>query len=317
MGSILVPLNDLSMASAYAQAGADEFYLGFYDPAWMNAFGPYVDLNRMSGFGTEANAYSFAEALGGVQLVKELGKKVYLTFNTAAYSARVHGMIAGYFAQLAAYGADGVILSGPELVDAARAVGLEAVASTMCGIYNRHIARFYQDCGMTRMILPRDLSLAEIADIVEAVPGMETEVFLMRNGCVYSDSNCLGMHGMGRGALCGEMKTAQRIVRCMDEAQVEPAVENSDLHCHEFHKHACGLCALWDFEQMGVSAYKIVGRGDQTDAILEDIQTVSAELEVARGCTSCEEYLERMLPHPYADQVCDRGLNCYYPELRF
>ncbi len=313
MGSILVPLNDLGMMETYAQAGADEFYLGFYDLQWTSAFGTHYDLNRMSGFGQEANAYSFQEVLGGVQMAKQLGKKVFITFNTAAYGAPAVDMLTGYCQMLAAYGADGIIVSGPELVDNALACGLEVVASTMCGIYNSDIARFYESCGVTRMILPRDVSLAEIESIIASVPDVDYEVFLMRNGCVFSDSNCLGQHGMGHGALCGELRAATRTLRTtlpMDEVEL-----TSNLHCHEFHKHACGLCALWDFEQMGVAAYKIVGRGDQTDAILEDIATVKAELAVAQACATREEYLERMLPHPYADVVCDRGLNCYYPEV--
>lgn len=313
MGSILVPLNDANMVSAYAEAGADEFYLGFYDPAWTAAFGPYVDLNRMSGFGNEANAYSFAEALGVVQVAKSLDKRVFVTFNAAGYSARALDMIYGYFSSLAATGADGVILSGPELVDMAVECGLSPVASTMCGVYNREIARFYETCGVQRMIVPRDLSLAEIGDIAKSVPDVEFEVFCMRNGCVYSDSHCLGMHGHGRGALCGEMRAAERRVR--SAGSLDETITNSDLHCHAFHQHACGLCALWDFEQMGIAAYKVVGRSDQTDAILEDITTIAAELEIARECDSREAYLERMMPHPYEAEVCVNRLNCYYPEV--
>ena len=313
MGSILVPLNDLSMMQAYRDAGADEFYLGFYDPSWTAAFGEYTDLNRMSGFGTEANAYSFNEVLYGVQMAKSMGVRMYLTFNAAVYPARCGDYIDQYFQMLAAYGAYGVIFSGPELVDRAVAAGLQVVASTMCGIYNRDIAAFYESCGVTRMILPRDLSLAEIGRIVEAVPDVEYEVFLMRNGCIFSDSHCLGMHGRGRGALCGELRAANR---WFTSENLNIIRENSDIYCEAFHKHACGLCALWDFEQMGVSAYKIVGRGDQTDAILEDIELVKRERDIAFACSSRDEYLRAMEPHPYEDTVCVHGLNCYYPNIR-
>ena len=313
MGSILVPLNDASMLERYAQAGADEFYLGFYDPAWVAAFGPFVDLNRMSGFGAQANAYSFPEVCGIVQMAKALGKRVFITFNAAAYSAAALDMARYYFASLATCGADGVILSGPELIDAAIEAGLAPVASTMCGVYNHRIAAFYQRCGVSRMIVPRDLSLEEINQISSSAPKVDFEVFLMRNGCVYSDSHCLGMHGPEHGALCGELRGAERTIRSLGSAST--AAENSTLHCRSFHRHACGLCALWDFEQMGIAAYKVVGRSDQSDAILEDISTISAELEIARSSKTRTEYLERMIAHPYADTVCDRTLNCYYPEV--
>ncbi len=322
MGAPLVPLNDLTQIDRYIAAGAEELYMGFYDPSWNAAFGPYADLNRMSGFGTEANAYTLENVMWAAGAVAARGRRLYVTFNTAAYGADKSGCVVRYFSLLASTGAAGVILSGPEFMDAAKECGLQVVASTMCAVYNHQIAAFYRDCGADRIILPRDLSLADIRAIVdglaqtapEGAAPMEYEVFCMRNGCVFSDSHCLGMHGMGRGALCGEIRVGARKLRSSQD--VGALRENSDVWCRSFHTHACGLCALWDFEQMGISAYKVVGRGDMSDAIAEDTQLITDELAIARNCSTREEYLRRMRPHPYAEQVCVRGLNCYYPESR-
>lgn len=315
MGIPLVPLNGAHNIQLYAAAGAKEMYSGFYDPAWKEAFEPGIDLNRMSGFGRSANALSFQELLAAVQETKALGCSFYVTFNAANYSAQARPWLQSYFMQLAWAGADGVILSGPEFIELAHMCGLKAVASTMCGIYNSRIAGLYAQWGMDRLILPRDLSLEELRQIMSDHPQLEYEVFLMRNGCVFSDSHCLGVHGMDCGALCGELREANRKLGERDALDPQKALVASDLHCNAFHKYACGQCALWDLEQMGECAYKIVGRSDDPQALAEDVSLTAANIAIAHECASRQEYLEHMIRNPYEDIVCDRGLNCYYPEL--
>ena len=313
MGFPLVPLNDFDALEAYAFAGAKEVYVGFYDDEWVQAFGELADINRMSGFKRAANAYTLEEVLAVVPYVHGLGMRMAVTFNAAAYSAEQSDFVAACMQRLAYAGVDGVIVSVPELVAPARANHLEVSASTVCGIYNAATARFYADAGAQRLILPRDLSLGEIREIVAAVPEVDYELFMMRNGCIYSDCHCLGMHGLDCGALCGEARQAQRTLRA--SANMEAFEETSDLYFERFHAHACGLCALWDLEQLGVSAYKVVGRSDDVEAICTDVGLVSRNVAIARECKSREEYLRAMEGNPWPDIVCDKGLNCYYPEL--
>lgn len=314
MGYPIAPLNDPANVELYAQAGARELYMGFYDSTWTEAFGPYADINRMSGFGFEANTCSFQELLQVAPRVKAAGCDFYVTMNASCYSAAMEPWLAQYFWQLGAAGVDGVILSGPEFIDLAHSCGLKAVASTMCGIYNEQIAELYCKWGADRLILPRDLSLRELAAIIAAHPEVEYELFLMRNGCVFSDSHCLGMHGHGRGALCGEMREAERCLRCKatDRSDLR---HTSDLRRDAYHQYTCGLCALWDMEQMADIAYKVVGRGDKPEAIAEDASLVAADVRIAQNCATREEYLRMMYRNPYEKAVCAKALNCYYPEL--
>ena len=59
---------------------------------------------------------------------------------------------------------------------------------------------------MERIILPRDLSLLEIEAIMHEAPSAEYEVFLMRSGCKFADSFCLGFHYDRFGALCQNLR---------------------------------------------------------------------------------------------------------------
>ena len=112
---------------------------------------------------------------------------------------------------------------------------------------------------------------------------------------------------------CGEMRESMRTLRAL--GNLDEFAAASDLYFNDFHMHACGLCALWDFEQLGINAYKVVGRSDDVEAICTDIGLVARNVEIARDCESRQQYLENMQPPAWADIVCDRGLNCYYPDV--
>lgn len=240
-----------------------------------------------------------------------------MTFNANAYSKAQLDFLFGYFERLREEGAAGVIVSVPEAVEPAADCGLEVVASTMCGVYNDQIARALQGLGCTRVIIPRDVGLAEIEAIMQAVPTLEYEAFLMRNGCIFSDCYCLGRHFQGRNALCFDVRDVKREFFVDDVPGLERAVRENDQDYGRLHRTACGLCAIWRLERAGVSAAKIVGRSDDSACILRDIETIRRNVAIARGCADEQEFLARMDVPPERAAACADGLSCYYPEVRF
>lgn len=316
--SILVPLNSIDTLIPYLENGADEFYLGFYDEAWERAFGSEADLNRMSGFGREANAFSFEEALQVIGAIVCNGARAFITFNAAVYSeAQCVFIETTYFPLLKTAGVSGVILSGIDLLDAARRQELPCVASTMCGIFNADIARFYKERGVLRMILPRDLGIDEIASLIEEVDGVEYEVFLMRNGCIFSDSHCLGLHRKGNHSLCSTIRYAcyEVVSSNLGSDALMSTLQNKAVYSDDFHQYACGLCALWRFDQLGVSSYKIVGRGDEAEQLCRDAALTAHNLGIAKQCSSEKEYLETMEKPSNFKTLCKDRLSCYYPDI--
>lgn len=336
MGAILAPVNGAKAASSLVEAGARELYLGFFDPVWTQIFGEEAPLNRLSGFGQVANALSFPQVLSQISAVRQRQDpqdpvRSYCVFNATRYgSDQVRYIANTYLPQLAKAGLTGVILSGAELVQAAHDQGLRTVASTMCAIYNQDLARLYRDCGMDRIILPRDVSPSAIQSIRTAVPQVECEVFLMRNGCIFADSHCMGLHKADQPALCRTLRNAA----CWEQTsvllagadadnsdaarQLAAAEENDRVYKERFHLNTCGLCALWRFEQMGISAYKVVGRCDDPGDLCDDVRLIACNIAIAQDCNSEQEYLERMVrPQELLELCANQGLSCYYPEIRF
>jgi len=120
----------------------------------------------MSGFLEIANNCDFNMVLNAIDEVKELNKHLYITFNSSIYSMEQLNYIENYFRVLKDKKADGVIVSTIELVHLARKIGIPSVISTIAGVYNSDITKFYKECGAKRIILPRDLSIEEINQIV-------------------------------------------------------------------------------------------------------------------------------------------------------
>ena len=174
---------------------------------------------------------------------------------------------------------------------------------------------------------------------MKAVPELEYEVFLMRNGCIFADGLCLGRHVKGRNALCFDVRHAARRFLFADDGECargpdadgrrefsgdsvapkrfeDAAIENNEAY-GRFHQTACGLCAVYRLVHAGVSAAKIVGRSDDSSFILRDIESVARNVRIARDCADERDFLDRMYVPPERARDCGDGLSCYYPEVRF
>lgn len=317
--NVLVPLNNKEHIDDYIKSGATEFYVGFHDVEWEKTFGQYGDINRLTGYRESANPFSFEELLELIPKIQQKGGTVYITFNSSMYSQAQLTYMERYMDPLKHAGVDGVIASCPELIEVARAHDLFCVASTIAGCYNNDIVSYYENAGVGRIILPRDVTMEDMKVITDAHPKLEYEVFIMRCGCMFSDSNCLGMHRNEYCSFCLSLRQAENEI-CMDEenfAKRSAAEMNNEMYQQMFHYYSCGLCSIYQFLSMNVTAGKIVGRGDDWQKICAEIQLVSDNIKIAEKCKSNEEYLEKMkIPEDHR-QRCKMGLSCYYPEVRF
>lgn len=317
---ILVPINNLELVSEFVKAGADEFYVGFHDENWTSTFGEYSDINRMSGFGKIANLCSFKDLDQVAEIVLKFGKRLYVTLNANSYDTRELDYIATHYCpSLQRIGIAGVICSDIPTVRCMRNYGLNVTISTMAGVYNQYIAQEYVDLGVERIILPRDLTLEEIRAIVTATSNVEYEVFHMRNGCVFSDPFCLGFHRPECGSTCSfiKHKDSKTITSRKAFAELDSMAFNDLIYNSLFHAYSCAMCAIYDFLKIGISSLKIVGRADDPKSVLYDVSLSVKNLEIAKSCSSRDEYLSAMIMSDKMPSMCRSGLSCYYPEIRY
>lgn len=147
-----------------------------------------------SMYGARANAGNFddSEMRSAVKLCKKYGVRIYVTMNTLIADAEMAEAL-DYVKFLYDLGIDGLIVQDIGLAGAIKTLlpALRLHGSTQMSIHNVRGAKWARDFGLKRVILSRELSLAEIRLIHREVPDLELEVFCHGALCISYSGQCL------------------------------------------------------------------------------------------------------------------------------
>ncbi len=175
---LVCPAGTPAALRAAVDAGADSVYLGFRDETNARNF-PGLNFSR-------------DELAEGIAYAGRNGCKVLVAINTYP-RAGDPGPWRRAVDDAAGLGAWAVILADIGLLDyaASRHPGLRRHLSVQASAANAETIRFYhEEFGVKRVVLPRVLTISEIARINRAVP-VETEVFAFGGLCVMAEGRCL------------------------------------------------------------------------------------------------------------------------------
>lgn len=173
---LLAPAGDFSKLKTALYFGADAVYVG----------GKQFSLRALAGNFTDE---ALAEAVG---YTHRCGKKIYVTVNIFAKNGDL-AAAERYFAFLESVGADAAIVSDPGLIFLAQncAPRLPIHLSTQANTTNRLSAEFWAKTGVKRVVLAREFSCGEIAEIHRHQPQLELEAFIHGAMCVSYSGRCL------------------------------------------------------------------------------------------------------------------------------
>ncbi|MEG2392422.1 MAG: tRNA 5-hydroxyuridine modification protein YegQ [Pseudomonas sp.] len=138
------------------------------------------------------NEFDHANLALGIAEAQAQGKRFYVVVNIAPHNAKLKTFLKD-LEPVIAMGPDALIMSDPGLIMLVRRhfpqmpIHLSVQANTV----NWASVEFWQQQGLSRIILSRELSLEEIAEIREQVPGMELEVFVHGALCMAYSGRCL------------------------------------------------------------------------------------------------------------------------------
>lgn len=189
---ILAPAGAREQLEAAVRSGADAVYFG------------------ASGFNARRNAANFGdeEFLAAVRCCRERGVKAYITLNTLVTDPEREDLLR-VLRLIASSGADAVIVQDMAVARAVKncCPSLPLHASTQMAVHNVSGARLLCDEGFSRIVLARELSIKEIAEIVSSVDA-EIEVFVHGAHCMSASGMCylssvLGARSGNRG-LCAQ-----------------------------------------------------------------------------------------------------------------
>ena len=175
---LICPAGTPAALRSAVDAGADAVYLGFRDETNARNF-PGLNFNRK-------------ELEAGIAYAHQHGAKVLVAINTfprAGEAALWHAAVD----DAARLGADAVILADIGLLDyaARKQPGLRLHLSVQAAASNPIAIGFYAErFGVRRVVLPRVLTVAEIAALNARIAPVETEVFVFGGLCVMAEGRC-------------------------------------------------------------------------------------------------------------------------------
>lgn len=138
--------------------------------------------------------------------------------------------------------------------------------STQANCLNAEAVKIYRDLGFSRIILGREASLEDIADIKQAVPDMELEVFVHGAMCLSYSGRCyLSAYMAGRSAnrgLCSHpCRWNYRVLEEQERpGEYYPVIEGDGFTTILSSKDLCMIDHLKELADTGVDALKIEGR---------------------------------------------------------
>lgn len=138
------------------------------------------------------NEFNHQNLATGINKAHALGKKFYVVVNIAPHNAKLKTFIHD-LEPVVAMQPDALIMSDPGLIMLVREAFPQMAIhlSVQANAVNWATVKFWQQMGLSRVILSRELSLEEIAEIRQQVPEMELEIFVHGALCMAYSGRCL------------------------------------------------------------------------------------------------------------------------------
>lgn len=238
---LLAPAGSLEILKGVIESGADAVYVG----------------GSMFGARAYANNFTEEELLEAIDFAHLRGVKVYLTVNTLIKNSefsKLYDYMLPYYKR----GLDAVIVQDIGVVKAIHEYfpSMEIHTSTQMTVTGADGVRFLSQFGVTRVVMAREVSLAEMKRIHEET-GMELEAFVHGALCYSYSGQCLFSSILGgRSGNRG---------RCAQPCRLPYTVEGKKDEYILSLKDMCGIKALDKLHDAGVYSLKIEGRMKQLE----------------------------------------------------
>lgn len=249
---LLAPAGSFSKLKTAVRYGADAVYVG----------GKSFSLRSF------ADNFTDEELEEAVKFVHNLGKKIYVTVNIFAKNADFI-KIEEYLRFLEKIGADAVLISDPGVIYIAKkaAPNLKIHLSTQANTLNKYAVKFWKEQGLSRIVLARELSLAEIKEIHDFVPDIELEAFVHGAMCISYSGRCLLSDYLdgrksNRGACVQACRWKYELRHVAPtEGDGHYTFEEDDRGTYILNSKDLNMIAhLKEMEKSGVCSFKIEGR---------------------------------------------------------
>ena len=251
---LLLPAGNLEKLEYAVRYGADAVYLGVVD----------FSLRAMR----KGELITFENLKTAIDLAHSLGAKAYMTLNIFAFNKDIKHL-EECIEIIKDANPDAILVSDFGIMNLLKKYMPDTPLhiSTQTNILNYECVKFWQDMGATRVVLARELSIPDIAEIKNKVPDMEVECFIHGAQCVSFSGRCLlsdyftqGERISNQGNCCQPCRWSYKLV---EETRPNEYYEiNEDAHGTHIlsPKDLCLVHHLKEMIDAGVDSFKVEGR---------------------------------------------------------
>ncbi len=249
---LLAPAGNMEKLKTALAFGADAVYAGIPD----------------FSLRARINDFDLLKLKQAIEYCHARDKKLYVTANIFAHNRHL-SVLAAFIRKLKKIGPDAIILSDPGVLMIVRQEWPEAEIhlSTQANCTNWQAAKFWQEQGVSRVVLGREVTLAEIKQIKKKLPDLELEYFVHGAMCMSYSGRCfLSKMYVGRSANLGDCVQPCRwqfrthlLMTEGHEEQLELVEEEHGSYLLN-SKDLCLIEHLGELYRAGVTSFKIEGR---------------------------------------------------------
>ncbi|MFH1720281.1 MAG: U32 family peptidase C-terminal domain-containing protein [Patescibacteria group bacterium] len=248
---LILPAGSLDKLKIGYQYGGDVCYVGV----------PSFSLRAREN---QFNDEFLAEA---IKVARDEGKKIYVTTNIYPHNAKIKAF-EEHVKKLAKLKPDALICADPGVISIVKEHYPDAKIhlSVQANAMNYRSVKFWKDLGISRVILPRELTIDEIKEIREQVPDIELECFVHGAICVAYSGRCLMSAYMlsrdsNQGACAHSCRWKYKILEEAERPGEYMPVYEDEQGTYLFNsKDLCALPYLKELMDAGVCGFKVEGR---------------------------------------------------------
>ena len=242
---LLAPVGTMESLYAAVQNGCDAVYLG----------------GQAFSARAHANNLTIEEIKEALDYAHMYGVKIYVTVNTLYKDDELTSLMK-FIEKLYNLNVDAIILQDFGAVELIRKAfpHLELHASTQMTIHNLEGARYLKEMGFERVVVARELTLAEIGSIIDK-SGIEVESFIHGALCISYSGQCLmssliGGRSGNRGRCAQPCRLPYQLINGKQDERLNPVGEDYLLSPRDI----CALDILPQLIERGIHSFKIEGR---------------------------------------------------------
>lgn len=323
---IVAGLGSIDEYERFVKAGADEFFCGYVPFSWAEKYGVMNPLNRREVLYYNVQIGSMSELRILKKMVDYYEKPVKLTFNSLYYTKEQYPMIAEIITQCMQAGFESYIIADPALILYLRQqkINCDIHLSGEMAEVNRIMVEEMMQFDIRRVIFHRKNSLDDMESCISYVADkkIQYEAFILNELCQFSGAFCNSLHCDELTHLCrvpyklGNLYPEEKenllvIENLKTEKRPETDEEELtyDADGYLTGSTGCGLCALYRMRQIGITHLKLVGRGNYTDFMEQDIRQLRKALELLDGAEDEADY-QKTIQTTIFPEGC--GKKCYY-----